>query len=104
MQPSFEQAPLLDLFKASMIIETDNSQPDRILSEKGIRSSIMSLTALLPIDDVMTSILQATEKFWPLWRPFPEQVFRPSMHDQSSPVTLAKKFILESFKSGAPSP
>ena len=103
---SFEQAPLLDLFKSTMIIETDNSQPDRIQrdmpADQAIRSCIISLNALRPTDGVLTSILNATEKFWPLWRPFPERVFNVAMDGQNHPVVLAKNFILESFSSGDP--
>lgn len=103
---SFEQAPLLDLFRASMIIEKDSTQPSRVQletpSDQGTRSCITSLNELLPADDVLFSILQATEMLWPLWQPFPERVFKTPVGNCSCQVTLAKNFILESFRAGSP--
>lgn len=74
---SFERAPLLDLFKATMVIETDNTQPDIIQKEtftdQTVRNCIESLNAILPTNDVLFSIIQATEGFLPLWFPLSNQ-------------------------------
>jgi hypothetical protein len=101
----FEQAPLLELFRAAMLIERDTTQPDRDQTEtpadQAVRSCIISLNALLPTDDILTSVLEATEHYWPLWDTFPGHVFSASKGNQSQ-VSSAKNFILESLGSGCP--
>jgi hypothetical protein len=103
---SLEQAPLLDLFKAAMLLERDSAQSDKdqleTLADQGIRSCIISLNSLLPRDNDLTLILKTTEKYWPLWKPFPESVFATSKFNENDRVGLAKNFILESIKSGYP--
>lgn len=103
---SLEHAPLLDLFKATMIIERGTRQTETIQPEtpaaQGVQSCINSLKTFLPKEDVLTSIFEATQKFWPLWTPFPRRVFDTSKGDHRNQVTLAKDFILESFGSGCP--
>lgn len=101
----FEQAPLLELFRAAMLIERDNTQPDRdpleTPADQAVRSCIISLNSLLPTDDVLTSILDVTQPYWPLWGPFPDHVFSTAKGNQSR-VSLARNFILESLGSGCP--
>jgi hypothetical protein len=103
---SLELAPLLDLFKAGMLIERDSAQSDKdqleTLADQGVRSCIISLNSLLPRDDDLTVILKTTEKYWPLWKPFPDNVFATSIFNENDRVGLAKNFILESIRSSYP--
>jgi hypothetical protein len=102
---SLGQSSLLDLFKANMVIETDISPPDIILpgtpTYRAFQSCVASIEPLLPTEKVLTSILHITEKFWPLWYPFPEYVFNSKPDSHLPRILLAKNFIFESLKSGS---
>lgn len=100
---SFEDAPLLNLFKAAMLIEGNETQGDisrtSLTAHHRIRACITSLNALIPSLEDLTAILETTEKYWPLWNAFPKDVLPGSGHPQTSAVTRVRNFILDSMRS-----
>jgi hypothetical protein len=102
---SFEDAPLLHLFKAAMLIEENNVhgslERTGLTARHRIQACIKSLSALIPNLEDLTLILQTTEKYWPLWQAFPEDVLPRSGHPQSDGVAKVRNYILESMRSGS---
>ena len=103
---SFEDAPLLNLFKATMFIEGNEGHADT--SQEGpnarhlVEACIESLNALLPSFEDLTLVLQATEKYWSLWRAFPAEILPSSGNPQSNGVANVRNFIFDSMKSSNP--
>lgn len=68
-----DDAPLINLFKDSMIIQRDETRrskgiPDLSASHR-IQEIVRSLRALIPHPTDFKFILEATAKYWPLWPP-----------------------------------
>lgn len=103
---SFEDAPLLSLFKDAMLIQTNGVQVDRDRLEfsldQRIKSCITALNALIPRLDDLTLILELTEKYWPIWPVSPKGLVTSSDRLQSGGVTSAMDFIIDSLRSGSP--
>lgn len=100
---SFEDAPLLALFKDAMFIQRNDSQFDRERlqshASRRVRSCIEALSSLLPNPEDLTEILTVTQPYWFIW-----PVSLASL-DPKRPVTgvhSAREFILDSLNSGVP--
>ena len=102
---SFDDAPLLHLFKAAMMIEENAVQGDTIQMgptiQHQIQPCIKSLNALIPSFEDLTVILQMTEKYWPLWHAFPVEVL-PSDISRGDAVANVRNFIFDSMRSSNP--
>lgn len=100
---NFEDAPLLNLFKAAMLIEGNkvNRDTNRTgpTAHHRIQACIKSLNALVPAFEDLNLILQTTEKYWPLWQAFPKEVLPSSDHPGNDGVARVRNFILDSMKS-----
>jgi hypothetical protein len=66
-----------------------------------IQACIKSLNTLIPSFEDLTSILETTEKYWPLWNAFPKDVLPASHHHPTDGVAKVRGFILDSMKSGS---
>jgi hypothetical protein len=101
---SFEDAPLLNLFKAAMLIEGNDVRGDvsrtGLTTQHRVQTCIKSLNMLIPSFEDLTSILETTEKYWPLWNAFPKDVLPGSDHPQTDGVARVRTFILDSMRSG----
>ena len=101
---SFEDAPLLHLFKAAMMLEGDatygESSRTGLTVQHRIQACIKSLDALIPSSEDLTSILQATERYWPLWHAFPMDVLSSEARRES--VANVRHFIFDSVRSNNP--
>jgi hypothetical protein len=100
---SFEDAPLLSLFKAAMLIEGSEGQGDTnrtgLTVQLRIQACIKSLNALIPSFEDLTLILQITERYWPLWHAFPLDILPTSNDPQNDGVAKVRSFILDSMTS-----
>ena len=100
---SFEDAPLLNLFKAAMLIEGNEVSGDigrtTLSAQHRIQTCIRSLNMLIPSFGDLTSILEITERYWPLWNAFPESVLPGSDNPPTESVARMRNYIFDSMRS-----
>jgi hypothetical protein len=103
---SLDDAPLLSLFKAAMLIERSEAPLPRDRHEPFvdplIRTCITSLESMLPSNDDFDLILDSSRKYWLLLKAFPETLLSSCVNIPDRGVELIKTFILDSLKSESP--
>ncbi|KAG0646621.1 Dehydrocurvularin biosynthesis regulator [Hyphodiscus hymeniophilus] len=103
---SIEDAPLLHLFKAAMMIEANevpgDSKRTGLTLQHRIQACIKYLNALVPSFEDLTLILQMTERYWPLWHAFPLDVLPARGNPPGDSIARVRIFILASMKSTSP--
>jgi len=102
---NYGNAPLIKLFKDAMMIEKNETRVGKVPPDLGldrrIRDSIRALRTLIPRSNDLKSILEATEKYWPLW---PACYHGPSPPNriQSGGATSVMHFISDALTLGNP--
>jgi hypothetical protein len=102
---SFEEAPLLNLFQEAMLIQKHHAQSHRnnqdLSSDHRIVTYSMAIKALIPRPDDLETILQMTERFWPIWEESLNLIIGTEPRSITD-IASARNFILESMKSETP--
>jgi hypothetical protein len=102
---SFDEAPLLSLFQEAMLIQKHHVQLYRtkqeFSSDDRTKTYTKAIKALIPNSNDLDTILQMTEKFWPIWEESLNLIVGPEPHSITG-IPSAKKFILDSMKSETP--